>query len=112
MDLLIIIGWIGVIAYLSFVDGAHTKRSSERLYKIIPIDMYLMRNLAHIIEFFILTTFLFLGNYSIWIAVIVNVLSEALKPFVSKGRHFHFDDVILNSIGIIIAIGICAIFYC
>ena len=77
---------------------------------------YYIRRSCHPVEFFvleILLTFSFseqlcIQPYAVLIATAIAVFDEVVKLFI-KGRHFSFEDIILDMLGIVIAV---IVLYC
>lgn len=137
--------WMGVIFFLSSQDGEASSATSGRIASKVfnmlygsasfstetaKIETYnnvsyMVRKLGHITEYFILTTFLYLGTiflidkklipplFSIISAFIYALTDEFHQSFVG-GRGPSFYDVLIDSIGISISISliILIIFIC
>lgn len=117
------IAWTCIILGLSFMSGemssklsknfvAHTGNKYFNIQNTKWIHYYLRRT-CHSIEFFVLEFLLLLGFYnhiktkviSLIIAVVIAITDETVKIFV-KGRHFSFEDIGLDLIGVFLALGL------
>ena len=113
--------WICVILGLSCIPGELSSKFSKRaisntgkrLFNLTDTKWihYYIRRSCHPVEFFILEillTFSFseqfsIHPYAVLIALAVAVFDEVVKLFI-KGRHFSFEDIILDGLGIVIAV--------
>lgn len=118
--------WICIILGLSCIPGELSSKlskgaiskSGKKIFNIADTKWlhYYIRRSCHPIEFFvleILLTFSFseqirIQPYAVFIAVVIAVFDEFVKLFI-KGRHFSFEDIILDLVGIAIAV---IVIYC
>lgn len=118
--------WICIILGLSCIPGELSSKlskgaiskSGKKIFNIADTKWihYYVRRSCHSVEFFILEnllTFSFseqicIQPYAVLIAVVIAVFDELVKLFV-KERHFSFEDIILDMVGIIIAV---IVIYC
>ena len=124
--------WIAFIFYNSLQTASESAATSgmfanliNDFFKLIGITIdvsSIIRKLAHVFEFFILSsllTFLFFEYnmqikykvlYTFFISLLVAITDEVIQLFV-EGRYGSAIDVLIDSIGIVIGIGIVTLFY-
>ena len=104
--------WFIFMTFLSHQDGEHTGKTSRELAEYLHFlnaDINelngILRRIAHIVVFAVLTVLLGLtlqfGDLPIgWIVIVVvwSYVDEATKPWI-QGRHFSWFDVGLNLMG-------------
>lgn len=110
---------ICAIVGLSFIPGETSAKLSKGAIsntgKILNISNtkwihYYIRRSCHPIEFLILEILLSLSFstdlsvhlYSVLVAIAIAFLDEFVKLFI-KGRHFSFEDILLDILGVVIA---------
>lgn len=109
--------WFIFMTHLSHEDGERTSATSLRLAKLLTflgddieeINKYL-RKIAHVIVFAVFAILfcktMVLANMPIWtmsLVYIFTIADEATKPLI-KGRHFSWNDVVLNVAGALIGV--------
>lgn len=108
---------IGLSCIPGDISSKFSKRAisntGKRLFNLTDTKWihYYIRRSCHLVEFFILEillTFSFseqlsIHPYAVLIALAVAVFDEVVKLFI-KGRHFSFEDIILDGMGIVIAV--------
>lgn len=111
--LVLTIGWLFFMLWLSHQDGEHTNRISRGLVeylKFLGYDAQVLnkqiRKAAHIIVFLVLTVLfgltLHYGQKQMWILgfTIVLAWADEITKIYIEGRHFAWTDVGLNLCGI------------
>lgn len=110
------------MTYLSHQNGDHTKKTSYELAEklsFLNADVGFLnsqlRRAAHVVVFAELTIFLGitlrLGGYTLQpliFTVAWSCIDEATKPLI-QGRHFSWNDVGLNLIGVVIGHSILSV---
>lgn len=117
LSILFCIVIIGLSCIPGDISSKFSKRAisntGKRLFNLTDTKWihYYIRRSCHPVEFFILEillTFSFseqlsIHPYAVLIALAVAVFDEVVKLFI-KGRHFSFEDIILDGMGIVIAV--------
>ena len=103
--------WFITELWLSHTPGNRNSRESRFLSSILHIDESLLRKMAHVFCFAVLSllSVLSFGSTGLILMIVWCVVDELTKKKV-PGRHCSIEDILLNILGTLIGVDLWSLF--